>query len=104
MEFVFGATVNVRRLVDSESFASIIEMGSELRPLLEASQNEAYIKSTFHAGRPGFFLFHENHLAHADSILYGRVFEEFVAVTFAAVGLDVRGLVAIDKDAEGGQS
>lgn len=90
--FVFDATVNVRRFVSREGFASLIDASGELEPLLEASENEAYIRTTFDGGRPGFFLFHE-----ADAVLYGRVFEAFVSVTYAALGLDMKGLVSLEK-------
>lgn len=89
--FVFDATFELRRIRESDSFAA-----TDRTDLLEASSVGGYITVSGERS-PRVSLFYESNLTEPETLLYARSVGQLTAVTYAAVGLDMRGILAIDE-------
>ena len=97
-QFIFNSCFDIRTISDNQSFQNISSTSENIKQLFQDSLCRGYIKVHFESGMLRVTLFHSEEIDESESVLYARTFGEVIAVTYAALGLDMRGLVKINGD------
>lgn len=97
-QYVFNAAYNLREIIENEKFQKAQATSSSLVELFNQTKAGAYVKVSLDREQLSFALFYEKQFEKGEALLFSRSFGEVIAATFAALGLDMTGLVALDPD------
>ena len=100
-DFLFGATFSVRTITECAAFEREIAADGELAPLMSASSPSGCVTSAFQDGRPEFYIFRDEEASETCNDLLGQVLASASALTYAAIGLDMRGVLDLSARPDG---
>ena len=97
-ELVFDSVFDVRLITDPAAFDDDATVSdTSLERLVAASQPLGYIKTSF-AAKPRFWAFCGNPESEGQAKLMANLLSAVAAIAYAAIGLDMTGLVKINPD------
>ena len=91
-QFIFNGVFDFREINDSEEFKSIIKTNPDYERLFSVSNSGGYVRVYFDKSKLSISLFYEKIKSKNDAALYAKNFSEVIAITYAALGLDMTGL------------
>ena len=92
-----GARCEVRKITDPKMFWATPDSDEKLQSEFEASQSVGIVRSTSES-LSRFCVFANRNLDEAESSLMAKMLRSFMAVTYAAVGLDMVQIVDTTTD------
>ena len=95
-QYIFNAGFDLREISNSQRFDQLVRSGSISDDLLQESVSGGFIKVAFEKEQILITIFYEKKLNNSEALLYSRSLGEVTAVTYAALGLDMTGLISVD--------
>lgn len=95
-DFVFRANFDLRVIDDGERFQEAVYADRELSELVKESRGGGCVKVTLEKNQIQITLFYGKNMSDKEAVLYSRSLGEVGALTYASLGLDMRGLAAVD--------
>ena len=96
-QYIFNATFSLRQVTDSASFESVLDDGSKAADLQKISKESGCLKVHFDQESIRVLLLYHSQLTANEAVLFSRSLSEVTAVTYAALGLDMTGLLPLDS-------
>ena len=91
-QFVFNGIFDFNEIKSSKEFRNLVKSTPEHERLLTVSKTGGYVKVYFDKTKFTISLFYEKIKNSNDAILYSKNLSEIIAITYAALGLDMTGL------------
>lgn len=94
--YVFNATFSFREMLDPESFEESVGKDCSISKASKASVGTGHVK--VHLDQESFriFVFYRKELSMSEAILFSRSLCDVTAVTYAALGIDMRGGIFVE--------
>lgn len=91
-KFIFNSVFDFREIKNSEKFKKLVTTDPDYKKLFSASAPGGYASINFDKKNLRFSLLYEKTRDKSEAEIYSRCFSEVIAITFAALGLDMSGL------------
>lgn len=91
-KLLYGARCELRKITDSNLFWADDSTDTELAREISASKQVGVIRST-PDDVSRFHVFYKSELSSVEQLLFAKTLQSFMAVTYAAIGLDMTALI-----------